>query len=377
MTAPRLNPNLLSLSPYVAGKSVDEVKQELGLAEIIKLASNESPIGPSPRAIEAARAILDQAHRYPGGLGLALRRTLAHRLGSGLDEHNFMLGNGGTDILRLITQAFVFDGGNTVMSRATFPMYKIFTTMFNGEPRIIAPCPDYRQNLDAMAAAIDADTRLVFLCSPNNPTGHSITQREAERFMARLPPHVVAVFDESYYEYVNDPDYADSLAFLRQGQSVLIVRSFSKAGGLANMRIGYMIGSPELAQYVSRAKAPFHTGDISLAAALASLDDADFIARQTQAVQTGRRFLYDALTGLGLRCLPSQANFVTFYDPPLPPETLTAALLRRGFIVRAMTGFGMPNAVRVSVGSPHENAAFVAALTAVLAAEPTLPEAKT
>lgn len=370
MTAPRLNPNLLSLPTYIAGKSVEEVKEELGLAEIIKLASNESPIGPSPRAIAAARAVLDQAHRYPGGLGLALRRTLARRIDRGLHEDNFMLGNGGTDILRLITQAFVFDGGNTVMSRATFPMYKIFTTMFNGEPRLTPPCSDYRQDLDAMAAAIDADTRLVFLCSPNNPTGHTISQRQAERFMDRVPPHVVVVFDESYFEYVDDPDYADSLGFLHQGRPVLIVRSFSKAGGLANMRIGYLIGPVELANYVSRAKAPFHTGDVSLAAALASLDDADFIARQTQAVQEGRRYLHEALAGLGLHCLPSQANFVTFYDPPLPAEALTAALLRRGFIVRAMAGFGMPNAVRVSVGSPHENAAFIAALTAILAPAP-------
>jgi histidinol-phosphate aminotransferase len=221
-----------------------------------------------------------------------------------------------------------------------------------------------------MAAAIDADTRLVFLCSPNNPTGHIISQREAERFMDRVPPHVVVVFDESYFEYVDDPEYADSLGFLHQGRAVLIVRSFSKAGGLANMRIGYLIGPAELAQYVSRAKAPFHTGDVSLAAALASLDDADFIARQTQAVQAGRRYLYDALSGLGLHCLPSQANFVAFYDPPLPAEALTAALLRRGFIVRAMAGFGMPNAIRVSVGSPEENAGFIAALTALLA---TLP----
>ncbi len=370
MTSPRLNPNLLSLPLYVAGKSVDEVKEELGLEQIIKLASNESPIGPSPRAVEAARAFLSHAHRYPGSLDRTLRRALARRLHPDLHEDQFVIGNGGTDILRLITQAFVFDGGNVVMGQATFPMYKIFTTMFNGEPRITPPCPDYRLDLEAMLAAIDEDTRLVFLCSPNNPTGHTISQQQAEYFMAHVPPQVVVVFDESYYEYVDDPDYAASLDFLLAGRNLLIVRSFSKVGGLANLRVGYLVGPPELARYIARAKLPFHTGDVSLAAALASLDDAEFIARQTQAVQEGRRYLREALTGLGLHCLPSQANFVTFVDPPQPAEALTAALLRRGFIVRAMAGFGMPNAVRVSVGSPAENTAFVAALAAVLAAPP-------
>ncbi|HLF90680.1 MAG TPA: histidinol-phosphate transaminase [Anaerolineales bacterium] len=369
MTGPRFNPNLLDVPLYIAGKSIEAVKEELGLKEITKLASNESPIGPSPQAIEAARSLLEQAHRYPGVLDRTLRRTLAERLNPPLQEDNFVTGNGGTDILRMITQAFIFDGGNTVMCRTTFPMYKILTTTFGGESKIVEPAPDYRHDLTAMAEHIDDDTRLVFLCSPNNPTGHIISHREAENFLDRVPPHVVVVFDESYYDYVGDPAYANTPAFIREGRNVLAVRSFSKAGGLANLRIGCLIGPVELADYVRHTRLPFHTGDIALAAALASLDDEVFLARQKQAVQAGRAYLLEALTGLGLKCLSSQANFVTFYDPPLPAASIVASLLHLGFIVREMTAFGMPNAIRVSAGTQEENAKFIEAMQTVLAGE--------
>ena len=369
MTGPRFNPHLLDVPLYIAGKSIETVKEELGLKEITKLASNESPTGPSPQAIEAARTFLEQAHRYPGILDRTLRRTLAERLNPPLQEENFVTGNGGTDILRMITQAFIFDGGNAVMCRATFPMYKILTTTFGGKSKIVEATRDYQFDLHAMAGQIDNDTRLVFLCSPNNPTGYIISQRDAENFLDRVPAHVVVVFDESYYDYVSDPAYADTPAFIREGRNVLVVRSFSKAGGLANLRIGCLIGPVELADYVRHTRLPFHTGDIALAAALASLDDEAFLARQKQAVQTGRVYLLEALTGLGLKCLDSQANFVTFYDPPLPVPSIVGSLLRLGFIVREMTAFGMPNGIRVSVGTPEENAKFIETLQTVLAGE--------
>jgi histidinol-phosphate aminotransferase len=366
VTTPRLNPDLLKVPLYIAGRSVGEVKEELGLEEVIKLASNESPVGPSPMALEAGRQMFQEAHRYPGACERDLRLKLASRLGQGLTGEEVTLANGGTDALRIISQAFVFDGGNTIMSRTTFPMYRILTMTFGGEVREVPPRPDYGHDLAAMAERIDGDTRLVFLCSPNNPSGHILTQDEADGFMARVPGHVVTVFDESYYDFVDDGAYADSLAYVMAGRNVLVVRSFSKSAGLANMRVGYIAGPPDLIGYINHARLPFHVGDIALAAAAASLDDHEYLARSRQAVAGGREWLQGALEGLGLDCLASQANFVTVVDPPMDPQALADALLRLGVIVRAMGSFGMPNGLRVSVGSSEANRRLIEALERVL-----------
>lgn len=366
MSGLRLNPNLLEVPLYIAGKSIDEVREELGLDEVTKLASNESPVGASPLALAAAQEMLQVAHRYPGIMDRELSRKVASLLHPSLDESNIVLGNGATDVLRMLTQAFVFDGGNTIMSRATFPMYHILTTAFGGTPRHVALTADYCHDLTAMAATIDDETRIVFLCSPNNPTGNVIGQAEADRFMASVPDHVVVLFDESYYDYVTESDYADSLAYILQGRNVISLRSFSKTAGLANMRVGYLISTQEVADYVRHAQLPFHTGDIALAAAAASLDDHEFHEKNLRAVVDGRCYFETMLREMNLNCLPSQANFVTIVDPPLEPKELAEALLRHGIIVRPMAAFGMPNALRVSVGSQAENAKFIEALKQVL-----------
>ncbi len=366
MSEPRFDPNLLKVPLYIAGRSIEEVKDAYGLGEVVKLASNESPVGPSPMAVEAAKSMLLEAHRYPGISERDLCRKLAEIHQPGLDEHNFLLGNGGTDVLRMITQAFVFDGGNTVMSQTTFPMYRILTSMFGGEPRRVPQTKDGRQDLENMLAQIDEDTRLVYLCSPNNPTGNIITQKEAAAFMAAVPGHVVVLFDESYIDYVTDPEYADSLEYVRGNRNVVTVRSFSKTAGLANLRIGYLIGPAGLVEYIRHARLPFQTGDIAIAAAAASLDDGDFSLHSRQAVLEGRDYLHKAISNLDVNCLPSQANFVTILDPAIQPRTLTEALLHKGFIVRSMEAFGLPEGVRVSVGSPDENERFIATLKEVL-----------
>jgi histidinol-phosphate aminotransferase len=363
----RFNPDLLRVPLYIAGRSIEEVKEEFGLEDAIKLASNESPIGPSPLALQAAQATLARAHRYPGVTGRDLRRKLADRLGVTADH--ILVGNGGTDVLRIVTQAFVFDGGNTIMSGATFPMYQILTTTFGGASRLVPPLTDYRHDLDAMLAAIDDDTRLVYLCSPNNPSGDVISQADADAFMAGVPNHVVVIFDESYCDYVDDPGYADSLAYTRAGRNTLTVRSFSKSAGLANLRVGYLVGPLELVHYLRHARLPFHVGDVALAAAAASLDDCDYHGRSREIVLAGRAYLHACVTDLGLRCLPSQANFLTLVDPPLPAAHLVECLLRQGIIVRLMTGFGMPNAIRVTVGAPAANEKFIQVLTELLANE--------
>ncbi|HEX6387319.1 MAG TPA: histidinol-phosphate transaminase [Anaerolineae bacterium] len=366
MTAPRFNPHLLEVPLYIAGKSIDEVKEELGLAAVVKLASNESPIGPSPLAIQAAQRLLAEAHHYPGVADCNLRRKLAARLGYGLAEDNILLANGGTDALRMITQAFVFDGGNTVMSQVTFPMYRILTVAFGGTPKIVAPSPDYGHDLATMAGQLDEDTRIVFLCSPNNPTGDILTQAQVDHFLAAVPEHVVVVFDESYYDYVADPRYAQSLSSVEAGRNVLVLRSFSKSAGLANLRVGYVIGPAVLVEYIRHTRLPFHVGDIALAAASASLDDTEYHRQGRQAVLEGRAYLLAALRQLKLCCLPSQANFVTILDPPLEVTTLVQALLRKGIIVRPLDAFGLPNGIRVSVGTQADNEKFIQALANAL-----------
>ncbi len=367
MTTFPTNERLLKVPLYIGGKSIEEVRRELGVDEIIKLASNECPLGPSPMAVEAAREALSDANRYPGTADLDLRRKLAPRLDAALDESNVVLGNGGTDVLRMIAQAFVFERGvNTIMCRASFPMWHIATMMAGGDCIFIKPTADYGHDLPAMAARINANTRVVYVCSPNNPTGNIVTQAHANDFMARVPERVVVVWDEAYCAYVDAPDYADSLRYVKDGRNVLVVRSFSKSAGLANMRIGYAIGHTELADYLRHAQNPFHTGAASLAGAAASLDDAEYLASNRQMVLDGRAFLRAEFEKLGLNSLPSQANFVAIVDPPMPPEDLADTLLHRGFIVRAMEPFGLPNAVRVTVGTQAENEKFVAVLGDVI-----------
>ncbi len=366
MTGPRFNPALTSVPAYVPGRAIREIKEQLGLDEVIKLASNESPIGPSLMAVEAAKKALPDIHRYPGTAAQDLQRKLADMRGPGLTEKNFLIGNGGADILRMIAQAFVFDGGNVVMSRVTFPLYYMLTTIFGGEARRVDPRADYSHDLRAMADAIDEDTRLVFLCSPNNPTGHIITQKEADAFLKRVPEHVVVVFDEAYHNFVDDPDYANSMDYVREGRNVLILRSFSKTSGLANLRVGYLVGPTELVDYVRHARLPFHTSDVALAAASASLDDVDYHKRHREAVAAGCDFFCEAFAKLNLTFLAGHTNFVAIINPPLRAPDLIEALLQRGFIVRPMNAFGISDAVRITVGTPEENRKFVVALEGIL-----------
>jgi histidinol-phosphate aminotransferase len=371
MSEPRLSPALQQVPLYVAGRSVEEVRAELGLDEVIKLASNESPIGPSPLAMEAARQALAEAHRYPGVADHELRAKIASQLGHGLSEANLVTGNGGTDILRMIVQAFVFDGGNAIMSQVTFPMYRILAGGAGGEARIVPPQPDLSHDLEAMVERVDDDTRLIFLCTPNNPTGHIFDQATADWLMARLPDHVVAVFDESYCAYVADGLYADSLGYVASSRPVLVVRSFSKSAGLANLRVGYAIGPMGLMSYLQRTRLPFHVGDIALLAAAASMDDYAYQDAHQLAVRRGRDYLVSAMGALGLDCRSGEANFVLLVDPPGGATFVVEALLRQGIIVRGMAGFGLPNAIRITVGNQAANERLIAALRRVV--QPAVP----
>lgn len=361
-----LNPQLLQVPLYIAGKSPEQVRQELGLDEVLKLCSNENALGPSPLALAALHGALVNAHRYPGIAERDLQRKLVTYHRNGFTEQHVIVGNGATDVLRMIAQAFIFDGGESVVSRVTFPLFALLTTMYGGRTIRVDPRPDYHQDLPAMADAITANTRIVWLCSPNNPTGLVLSQEEVDEFMERLPEQVVVVFDEAYCDYVTDPDYADSLRYVRQGRNVIVVRSFSKSGGLANLRVGYGIASRELIEYLLHVILPFNIGAFATVAAAASLDDHTFRRRSRELVQRERAFLLAQLSEMGLTCLPSQANFLLVVDPPLGAPSLVDALLHQGVIVRPMAGFGLPNAFRVTVGLREQNEQFLAALRAAL-----------
>lgn len=366
MTELHLNPNLLRVPLYIAGKSIEEVQSELGLDDVVKLGSNESPLGPSQAAIEAAEKMLAEAHRYPNYWEKELRRRLGPAMDPGFNERNILIGNGGCDVLRMVTHGFMGEGGETITASATFPMFAILTTMFGGRTVEVALTPDYRIDLPAIRAAITPATRLIFLCTPNNPTGTIVTQREAETLLADLPGHVVVVFDESYAGFATDAGHVDSIGLIRRGLNVVSVRSFSKKSGLANMRVGYAVGRPELIEYLHHAQMPFNTGSVSLVAAVASLDDHDYERRSTQLVAEEREYLYRAFDGLDLAYVSSQANFILVTDPPMKAQALVEAVLHRGVIIRWAGSMGLPDAFRVTVGTRAQNEAFISALTAVL-----------
>jgi histidinol-phosphate aminotransferase len=366
MTHLQLNPYLLKVPLYIAGKSIEEVQEELGLDEIVKLGSNENPLGPSQRAIEAAEKMLSEAHRYPNYWEKELRRRLGPTLDPTFDEHHVLVGNGGCDVLRMIAHGFMNEGGETVTASATFPMFSILTTMFGGRTIEVPLMADYRLDLPAIKKAITSSTRLIFLCTPNNPTGSIITQPEAEAFMADLPEQVVVVFDESYGGFATDPNHVKSVEFIKQGRNVITVRSFSKKSGLANMRVGYAIGRPELIEYLHHAQMPFNTGSVSLVAAVASLEDEDYERRSTQLVEEERAYLYGEFDALDLVYVQSQANFVLVTNPPMNAKTLVEAVLHKGVIIRWAGSMGLPDAFRVTVGTHDQNEKFVAVLKTVL-----------
>lgn len=366
----RLNPNLLNVPLYVAGKPIEEVQEEYGLTEVVKLASNENPLGLSSIARAAFEQALAEAHHYPALGDRALRRKLAalhnaqHNATFTLD--NFLTGNGISDVLRMITEAFIFDGGEMVICSATFPLYRILSAQYGGKT-IAVPHKHYHHDLPAMLDAITSDTRLVIFCNPNNPTGTLISRDHVEEFMARVPPHVIVVFDESYYEIVEDPRYSNAAEYIQQGRDqVLLLRGFSKVHGMANLRLGYALGTRAMIEYLRHAQLTFNTGDPVLYAAIAALDDRAHIEKVRALIAAEKHFLYEGLSDLDLTFIPTAANFVLLVDLPREAKYIYEALLRRGVIVRVPTGFGLPDALRVSIGTHAENEKFLSALKDVL-----------
>lgn len=357
----KVDQHILSLVPYVPGKPVEELERELGIPYAIKLASNENPRGPSPKAcavlIEGARTL----NRYPDGGGYKLRKALAERWKVNTDQ--VILGNGSDEILGLLARAFLPPGEEAVMADHTFIIYKLVVTASRGRP-VEVPLKNWTHDLPAMAEAVTPRTRLVFVCNPNNPTGTMVTSREVDALMAHIPEDVLVVFDEAYYEYVRRGDFPDTLTYLRQGRNVAVLRTFSKIYGLAGLRIGYCLTTPEITDYLNRVRPPFNVNSLAQRAALAALEDEDHVTQSRLMNEAQMAALQEGLTALGLEVLPSEANFL-YFDARRDGRQVFEALLREGVIVRHIGG----RMVRVTVGLPEENSQFLQVLTNVLGHE--------
>ncbi len=360
-------PGVQKLSPYVPGKPVEELAREFGLRaeDIVKLASNENPLGPSPQALEAIRGAFDELTRYPDGNGFLLKQALADRLG--VSTSMITLGNGSNDILELITRAFVSPQHEVVFSEHAFAVYPIVTQAVGARP-VVVPARDWGHDLDAMAAAITPATRLVFIANPNNPTGTWIERPALERFLAKVPEDVIVVLDEAYTEYVETGDVPNGLDYLTQYPNLLVSRTFSKAYGLAALRVGYGICQPAIADAMNRVRQPFNVNSLAQAAALATLEDEAYLAESRRINREGMAQLEAGFTSLGLSWIFSRGNFIAV-DLGREAAPVFQGLLRQGVIVRPVANYGMPHHLRVSIGLPEENQRFLEVLGQVMADE--------
>lgn len=350
------------LSPYQAGKPIEELERELGINGIIKLASNENPLGPSPAVLAACERAARDITRYPDANGFELKRALCEKFS--LQPEQLTLGCGSNDVLDLIARVFLGPGTSAVFSQYAFAVYPI-STQACGARAIVTPAKNWGHDLDAMAAAIAPDTRVVFIANPNNPTGTSLNKTEVQKFLRSVPQHIVVVLDEAYTEYVDAPNFPNGFSLLAEFPNLIVTRTFSKAYGLAGLRVGYAVSNPKIADLLNRVRAPFNVNSLGLAAATAALADDDYLARSRAMNLRGMAQVVDGVTVSGLQVIPSVGNFVTV-EMPGEAMPIYNRLLREGVIVRPLVPYGMPNHLRVSIGLPDENAKFLQALTRVL-----------
>ncbi|WP_417567850.1 histidinol-phosphate transaminase [Marinobacter sp.] len=353
-----------ALSPYQPGKPIEELARELGLnpAEIIKLASNENPLGPSEKALSAARRALSELCQYPDGNGFNLKQALSKRLGVGMDQ--ITLGNGSNDVLEVITRCFADADSEVVFSQYAFAVYPLVTQAI-GAKGVSVPARDWGHDLDAMAAAVTDRTRLVFVANPNNPTGTVHKADAIEAFLEKIPAKVLVVLDEAYCEYLTGNEYPDGVELLSRFPNLIVCRTFSKAWGLAALRVGYSVSSAAIADILNRVRQPFNVDTVALSAATAVLDDEDYLQRSRDVNSAGLRQLEQAFDRMGLSYIPSAGNFVAV-EVGEQAMGVYQTLLAHGVIVRPIAGYGMPRHLRVSVGLPEENERFIDALAQAL-----------
>ncbi len=356
------------LAPYQPGKPIEELQRELGLTRIVKLASNENPLGPSPKALAALQAALQaspaELGRYPDGNGFVLKDAIRRQFGWSLDR--ITLGNGSNDVLELVARAFLGEGDDALYAQHAFAVYPL-AVQATGARGIEVPAKDYGHDLPAMAAAVTPATKVIFLANPNNPTGTWFAPSEFEAFMAAVPAQVVVVLDEAYGEFVTDPQALDGFAVLDRYPNLIVSRTLAKAYGLASLRVGYAVASAVITNILNRVRQPFNVNSLALVAAAAAIGDDEFVARSRDLNAAGKQQWLDGLQTLGLSAIPSRGNFLCV-DMGQPAMPLFQALLREGVIVRPVANYGLPNHLRISIGLADENAFALAALARVLQA---------
>jgi histidinol-phosphate aminotransferase len=355
------------LVAYEPGKPIDETARELGLdpSQIVKVASNENPLGPSPLAKAAMREALEESHIYPDGGGYRLRTAIAESFD--MEISNVILGNGSNEIIELLCHTFLNRDAELIAAEHAFVVYKLMATLF-GAKYVEVPDPGFVHDLDAMADAINENTRLVFIANPNNPTGTMVDQAAIDRFMARVPEHVIVVFDEAYFEFPDSPP--DALKYVREGCNVCVLRTFSKIHGLAALRVGYGLASKNVATLLQKARQPFNVNAIAQAGALAALADAEHIARTRAVNHAGMAFYEKELAARGLEFVPSFANFLLVKTGE--GDRVFRDMLKQGVIVRAMSSYKLPEWVRISIGTESQNQRCLEVLDSVLSATPAV-----
>lgn len=356
------NPFVKDLIPYVPGKPVEELERELGITGAIKIASNENPIGPSPLALEAIRKTLESINRYPDGDAFYLKHKLAKSLG--VKPERLIFGNGSNDVIDVAARTFLSPGDEAVMGEHAFIVYPIVTKLA-GANAVISPMPRHTHDLKDMYSRITPRTKAVFIANPNNPTGTMVPREELEWFLDKVPGDVLVLIDEAYFEYVEAPDYPDSLDYTGSGTSIITVRTFSKIYGLAGLRIGYGVGHEAMISDMQKSRHPFNTSSLAQAAAMAALDDYDHVEKSKKVNREGLAYLSDELAKLGLPFAPSYTNFILL-DLGHDPMPVYNALLREGVIVRPVGIYGLKTHLRVSIGLKEENERFIRALKKVL-----------
>ncbi len=356
--------HIQAIAPYVPGKPVDEVARELNLdaSKIVKLASNENPNGPSPRVRAAIEATLTELTRYPDGAGFALKSKIAQKFG--VDANQIVLGNGSNDVLELAARGFLPQGASAVYAQHSFAVYMLAVQAV-GARHICVPAVNYGADLDAMAAAVAPDTRIIFIANPNNPTGTFLPAAQIEAFIAKIAPQVLIVLDEAYTEFMPSEMRVDTFAWVKKYPNLLISRTLSKAYGLAALRVGFAVCDPAVADVMNRVRQPFNVNSIAQAAAIAALDDDDYLARSAKVNDAGMAQLTAAFDEMKLPFIESRGNFVCVEVGD--GAKVNAELLKRGVIVRPVGNYGLPKHLRISIGTQAENDAFLRALRAILA----------
>jgi len=353
--------NILNVTPYIAGKPIEETKRQLGLKVVYKLASNENPLGPSPKAVEAIKKNLSGINRYPDSSGFYLKKKLARSLN--VEPSNIVLGNGSDELIDIIIKTFAEEDESIITADTTFLEYKIISEVF-GRRIITVPLRYFKYDLESIKKNIDKKTKLIFISNPNNPTGTYVTKYEIEDFMNGLPENVVLVLDEAYDTFIDVDDFPNSLKYVNN-KNVIVLKTFSKAYGLAGLRIGYAVANARFASCMERARQPFNVNLLAQVAALAALDDKKFLAKTRKLILQGKDYLYDCLTRLGIVYVPSVTNFILI-DCERDSMDVFRDMLKYGVIVRDMKQYGLKNFIRVTIGTKKENERFIKVLKKIL-----------